>query len=64
MINVRPSNITEWFESYTAYITAFASFAESLEVEILSVALELILISGTKLKLQIDSIITSYRAVH
>jgi hypothetical protein len=46
MINVSPSNITEWFESYTAYITAFASFAESLEVEILSVALELILISG------------------
>jgi len=45
MVTLNPSNITGWFQSYKAYITSLARLAESLRVEVLSVALELVLIS-------------------
>jgi len=46
MVNVDPSNINEWFQSYTTYITSLATLSERMGVDVLSVALELELISG------------------
>jgi len=46
MVNILPSNISEWFASYTTYITSLASLSERVGVDVLSVALELQLFSG------------------
>jgi hypothetical protein len=41
MVNVNPTNLSEWFVSYMSYITSFAQFCEEIKVDVLSVVLEL-----------------------
>jgi len=46
MVNLKPSDPEAWFASYGEYMMSLASFAESNGVEMLSVGLELLLMSS------------------
>ena len=48
MINVNPSNVSEWFDSYGSVMTDVALLCEALQVEALSVGVELLHLSGQK----------------
>jgi len=46
MINVSPTNVSEWFASYGSYITSLARLGKSINVDAISVGLEMLQLSG------------------
>jgi len=62
MINIEPSNITEWFSSYEQIIYNISIMAKELEIDALSVGLELIQISNQNYTLYWKTLIQNIRA--
>jgi len=61
-INILPENITKWFSVYEEIISNFSIMAKELEIDALSVGLELIKISNQNYTLYWKTLIKNIRA--